>query len=145
MFKPRRLGQLSKNNQGQTVNVLVKQAVPDFKRRDYSEEGRKVTVPSKPPLPPGAASPAKSQKKVVSHPSKADILVPKMAEGKTKDGKSSEPSNPNEWKRVNLTEITYGDATHATNESTMAGTTMRKSMSEGTSLHQGKTMQDSRS
>ena len=48
MFKPRRLGQLTKNNQGVKINTILKDAEPDFKRLDYVDEGHKVGLPKAP-------------------------------------------------------------------------------------------------
>lgn len=45
VFRPRRLGQLSKDYAGQKVNTVAKNAKPDYKRIDYTEDGRKMKLP----------------------------------------------------------------------------------------------------
>jgi hypothetical protein len=87
---------MSKNNLGKKVNTHVKTNTPDFKRVEYIDDGRKLSVPSKPPLPP-TLSP-KPLKKVHLKDVKKQSEINKVAEDV--QGASGD------WKRVNLTEVT---------------------------------------
>jgi hypothetical protein len=59
VFKPKRLGELSKDNGGGHRNVLVPFKDPNFKRSDIDEIMKlaKHASSGKPPLPPSASAP----------------------------------------------------------------------------------------
>ena len=53
VFRPRQLGQFTKINQGIKTNVVVPEREPDFKRIDYTDKGRRISLgKEKPPLAP---------------------------------------------------------------------------------------------
>ncbi len=58
MFKPKRLGELSKDNTGGHRNVLVPFKDPNFRKSDFDEIMRIAKKNSKkPPLPPSVSAP----------------------------------------------------------------------------------------